>query len=198
MRPLLERTGATGYLAGVHAQRQASLLSGVLGPTIVFTAASTGTLMLVGIDSRTLVLPPEMTATEADTLTLINNVVVGMIALFAALMVLNSLLAGVGDRRAEFDRIRLLGGTNRQVRAVVLAETLLIAVSGVVAGLIASLATIVPFAYARGEGLVPQGQLWLPLVVGAAAVVLTVAGGQIAMRYTTKTEHVRSGRSIWL
>ena len=180
-RPLMDR-GAAGHLAGFNAGRRAHLLGPVLGPVIVFTAATAGTLMLVGIDSRTLVLPPDMTAAEADTITLLNNVVVGMIAVFAAIMLVNALLAVVGDRAAEFGRLRLVGGTPDQIRASVLAETLLVSGVGAVLGLVASLATIVPFSIARDEGFVPDGQLWLPVVVAAVAVVLTVGAGRIAVR----------------
>ncbi len=123
-----------------------------------------------------------MTAAEGDTITLLNNVVVGMIAVFAAIMLVNALLAVVGDRAAEFGRLRLVGGTPDQIRASVLAETLLVSGVGAVLGLVASLATIVPFSIARDEGFVPDGQLWLPVVVAAVAVVLTVGAGRIAVR----------------
>ncbi len=152
----------------------------MLGPVIVFTAATTGTLMLVGIDERTLVLPPGMSAAEANTVNLLNKAVVGMIAVFAALMVVNSLAAIIGDRAVEFGRLRLVGATPRQVRRSVHAETLLVSVTGTILGLAASLATIVPFALARDEGFAPDGQLWLPVVVSVAAVALTVGAGRVA------------------
>jgi putative ABC transport system permease protein len=39
----------------------------------------------------------------------------------------------------------------------------------------------VPFAVARGEGMVPDGQLWLPpvLLVGAAALTIVAAIGAV-------------------
>ncbi|MDN5757237.1 MAG: FtsX-like permease family protein [Tomitella sp.] len=185
-RPLLDHSGVAGHLAAINTDRRTHLLGGVLGPIIVFIAATTGTLMLVGIDSRTLVLPPNMTAADADMLTLLNTVVVGMIALFAALMILNSLLAVMGDRKTEFTRIRLVGGTSGQVQNVVLVETVLVSVVGVALGLVASLATIVPFALARKEGPVPDGQLWLPLAVSAFAVALTVVSGWVAVHQANR------------
>ena len=65
-----------------------------------------------------------------------------------------------------------------------LAEARIVAGVGVVLGLLASLATIVPFGVARHEGLVPDGQLWLPVVVVAGVVVLTLLSARSAVRRT--------------
>ncbi len=46
---------------------------------------------------------------------------------------------------------------------------------GVVLGTVASLATVLPFGIARDEGLVPDGQLWLPPLVVVGVVALTLA-----------------------
>ena len=93
---------------------------------------------------------------------LLNNVVTGMIALFAAITVVNAFAAVLSDRRLELHRLHLVGATPDQIRASVLAESAIVAVAGVVLGVLASLATVVPFAVARNEGVVPDGQLWLP------------------------------------
>ena len=46
----------------------------------------------------------------------------------------------------------------------------------------AALATVVPFGVARHEGVVPDGQLWLPplVVVGVVALTLAAARGAVA------------------
>lgn len=181
-RPVLGVFGTAGHLAGFNTCRRPHLLSGILGPVIVLTAAATGVLMLVGIDARTLVLPPGITQAQADTVTLLNNVVVGMIALFAALLTVNAILAVIGDRRAEFGRLLLVGASPEQLRSAVFAETLFTSGVGVALGVLASLATVVPFSIARGEGVVPDGQLWIPLAIGAAAMTLSVAAATVASR----------------
>jgi putative ABC transport system permease protein len=61
----------------------------------------------------------------------------------------------------------------------------------VVIGAIASLTTIVPFAVARDEGIVPDGQLWLPVVVGAVVVLLTLGAARGAVRRVAPTAAVR-------
>ena len=60
-----------------------------------------------------------------------------------------------------------------------LAEARIVAGVGVVLGLLASLATIVPFGVARHEGLVPDGQLWLPAVVVGGVVALTLLSARV-------------------
>ena len=115
---------------------------------------------------------------------MLNNVVVGMIALFAAIMVVNSFVAVIAHRRTELARLRLLGATTTQVHRSVLAESAIVAGVGVVLGAIASLATIVPFSVARSEGVVPDGQLWLPFALITVAVLLTLASARGAVRRT--------------
>ena len=173
-RPLIG-SGAAGHLAAYNTTRRAHLLAGVLGPVIVLTATAIGTLMAVGIDGRTLTGVPE---DEAEVINLLNNVVTGMIALFAAIMVVNAFAAVLSDRRLELHRLHLAGATPDQVSASVLAESAIVAVAGVVLGALASLATVVPFAVARDEGVVPDGQLWLPPVIVVGVVLLTLGAAR--------------------
>lgn len=176
----LARAGAPGELASATTARRSLLMSGILGPIVVLVSVGVGTLALVGIDARTLVLPPEMTQEDADLITTLNAVVVGMIAAFAAIMVVNSLLAVIGERAAEFARLRLVGATTGQLRRTVLVETLLVSVLGVALGLVGALTTIVPFGWARGEGIVPDAQLWMAPAMAAFGIVLAVLAGQVA------------------
>jgi putative ABC transport system permease protein len=183
-RPALGTTGA-GHLAAYNTRRRAHLLSGVLAPVIVLTAAATGTLMLVSTDGRT--LPATGFDEEtAEQVNLLNNVVVGMIVLFAAVVVVNSFAAVVSHRKAELHRLWLLGATRDQVERSVLAEAAVVAGIGVLLGLLASLATIVPFGVARHEGLVPDGGLWLPPLVVAGVVALTLLAARSAVRRTAE------------
>jgi putative ABC transport system permease protein len=183
VRPWLAGRGAVGHLAAFNTTRRAHLLSGVLAPVIVLTSAATGVLMLVGTDGRTLPDSGFDPAT-AETVNLLNNVVVGMIVLFAAVVVVNSLAAVVVHRRAELHRLWLLGATPDQVRGSVLVEAAVVSGIGVVLGTLASLATVVPFGIARHEGIVPDGQLWLPPLVVAGVVALTLVAAASAVRRT--------------
>jgi putative ABC transport system permease protein len=177
--PAIGRGGAVGWLAAYNTSRRPHLLGGVLAPVVVLTAGSVGVLMLVGIDHRTIGSGADP---DGDTINLLNNLVTGMLSLFAAIMVVNAFAAVVSGRRQELARLRLLGATSAQVERSVIAEAGIVAGIGVLLGLLASLATIVPFALARDEGVVPDGQLWLPPLLVAGAVVLTLASARAAVR----------------
>jgi putative ABC transport system permease protein len=173
--------GAAGYLAAYNTRRRAALLSGVLAPVMVLTASAVGVLMAVGTDDRT---RPAGFDADARTINLLNNVVVGMVVLFAAVVVVNSFAAVVAHRRAELQRLWLVGATPSQVTGSVLAEARVVAGVGVLLGLVASLATVVPFGVARHEGVVPDGQLWLPVLVAVGVVLLTLGSARAAVRRT--------------
>lgn len=180
LAPAVGRTGAVGWLAAYNTSRRSQLLGSVLAPVIVLTAASVGVLMLVGIDNRT--IGAAAADEDGDTINLLNNLVTGMLSVFAAIMVVNAFAAVVAGRRQELARLRLLGATRTQVERSVLAEAGIVAGVGVILGLVASLATIVPFAIARHEGVVPDGELWLPPVLVVAAVLLTLGAARSAVR----------------
>jgi putative ABC transport system permease protein len=175
--PVSERWRVSGWLAVHNTSRRPHLLGSALAPVIVLTATSVGVLMMVGIDHRTI----GEGHPESRTINLLNNLITGMVSLFAAIMVVNACAAVVVGRRQELARLRLLGATTRQVHRSVVAEAAIVAAVGVVFGAVASLVTIVPFAVARGEGIVPDGQLWLPpvLLVGAAALTIVAAIGAV-------------------
>jgi putative ABC transport system permease protein len=188
-RPLLG-AGASAHLAAYNTRRRAHLLGGVLGPVMVLTAAAVSVLMAVGTDDRT---RPSGYEQDARAINLLNNVVVGMIVLFAAVVVVNTFAAVVAHRRAELHRLWLLGATPDQVEGSVLAEARAVAAVGVLLGLVASLATVVPFGVARHEGVVPNGQLWLPVLVAAAVVALTLVSARAAVRRTAPVAHSIGG-----
>lgn len=191
LRPLLGRTGA-GYLAAENLTRRAHLLAGLLGPVIVLVSTAVGTLMMVGVDARTRAAfgDPEGVG---DMITMLNSVVVGVISLFAAIMVVNSAVAVVAHRRNELDRIWRVGATRRQLRASIVLEASVVAAIGIVIGLVGSTATAVPYSIARHEGAVPNGQLWLPPLVAAIALLLTVGATWGAYRGTTGGVSRREG-----
>ncbi|NYI76444.1 FtsX-like permease family protein [Nocardioides panzhihuensis] len=189
LRPLL--VGTSGHLAAYNTSRRSHLLAGVLAPVMVLSAAAVSILMLVGIDERTMPvgLSPEI-AEEFETINLLNNVVTAMICAFAAIMVVNAFAAVLADRRLELRRLMLLGATPGQVRGSVLAEAGIVAAVGNFVGLIAAQATIVPFAFVRGEGLLPDEQLWLPPLLLGGAVALTLAS---AVGATSRALRTTSG-----
>jgi putative ABC transport system permease protein len=113
---------------------------------------------------------------------MINSVVIGMICLFAAIMVVNAAVAVVSHRRAELDRLWRLGATRIQLRTSILLEAAVVAIIGILLGLLGSTATAVPYSIVRHEGVVPNGQLWLPPLIAVIAAMLTVGAAWGAQR----------------
>lgn len=184
LRPLLGGSGS-GFLAGENTTRRAHLLAGTLAPVIVLVSAATGTLLMVGIDDRTLTAARDPEGV-GGTITMINSVVIGMICLFAAIMVVNAAVAVVSHRRPELDRLWRLGATAGQLRTSVVLEAAVVAAIGILLGLLGSMATAVPYSIVRHEGVVPNGQMWLPPLVALVAAMLTVGAAWGAQRRSVR------------
>jgi putative ABC transport system permease protein len=112
----------------------------------------------------------------------LNYVVVGMIALFAAMTMVNTIVAAMAGRRRELAQERLAGATPGQLAAMVAIESAVLATIGIVAGAVASLATIVPYSIVRGGSLLPDAPVSIAAGVAAAALVLTMAASLAASR----------------
>jgi putative ABC transport system permease protein len=180
---LLARCGVAGHLAAHDARRRSHLLAGILAPLVVFVGMGLGTLYLMAIENRApSVLGGLVTEVDAATLETLNYVVVGLIATFAAIMVVNTVAAVVMDRRSEFGLQRLAGATPHQVVAANVLSAALVTVTGLVLGAVASLGTIVPYSIVKLDTVVPDvGVLWWALV-WTAAVVVTVGSTWVAVR----------------
>ena len=172
--------GAAGELAATNTRRQAAQMSGAVMPVILFVGITTATVYMQAIDDRAAEgLIRQDYEKNVQTL---NYVVVGMIALFVAIMLVNTLLAATTYRRGEFARQRLAGATPAQVVGMVAAESLLLTVTGVVFGTVASVATVLPFGMARVDDPLPSLSLPPYLLVVAVAVLLTFGAALGATR----------------
>jgi FtsX-like permease family len=176
--PLERRGGLSGYLTALNLRQRGHQMASVLMPTILFTGIATGTLYMQSIENAATAVK---TAEEKSVETL-NFVVVGMIALFAAIMLVNMLVAATTYRRREFGQQRLAGSTPRQVLAMVSAEGLVLASTGVLFGSVASIFTVVPYSIARTQTVLPDATVAIYLAVVAAAAVLTLASSVGAAR----------------
>jgi putative ABC transport system permease protein len=171
--PVRLLSGAAGELATTNMRQQATQMSGAVMPVILFVGITTATVSMQAIDDEASAgLVRQDFEKNIQTL---NYVVVGMIALFVAIMLVNTLLAATSYRRGEFARQRLAGATPGQVLAMVVAESLLLTVTGVVFGTVASVVTVLPFGIARVDDPLPSLPVPPYLVVVGVAVVLTFA-----------------------
>ncbi|WP_449064857.1 FtsX-like permease family protein [Planomonospora algeriensis] len=173
---LMERFGGvTGHLAGLNLAQRTGLLAPAVMPVILFTGIATGTLYMQSTDDAANALAGLAPTVEHQNAQTTNLVVIGMILVFAAIMVVNTLVATTAQRRGEFGRQRLAGATRRQVLRMVAGESAVLAATGVLFGTLAALTTAVPFSIARTGSAVPGGGVVPYLAVVAVATALTLA-----------------------
>ncbi|MEO3763028.1 FtsX-like permease family protein [Streptomyces sp. B5E4] len=171
--------GGSGYLT-VHGLRQrAAQLSGVLMPMVLFVGISVATLYMQSVENDHIEAAGLTQSVDDKNLETLNFVVVGIIAVFACVMLINTLYAATSYRSREFGQQRLAGATPGQVLAGVGLEGLLLTVTGVFFGTLAAVAGIVPFTVARTDDVLPGAGygIWLAVVgVAAAATMVTALG----------------------
>ncbi|TDO44900.1 putative ABC transport system permease protein [Kribbella sp. VKM Ac-2527] len=97
----------------------------------------------------------------------------GIAIAYAAIASINTIAVAVLDRRREFGLQRLTGSTRRQIGRMLLLESLVVAVFGLVLGLVAACFSIFPIAIATRGWPLPSGPLWI-LPTWIAVVLLLV------------------------
>ena len=118
-----------------------------------------------------------------DAVTAVFSALIGVSALIAAVGLVNSLSLSVLQRTRELGLLRALGFTVKQLRRMILAESVQLTATAVLVGLV--LGTIYGWAGAQSllgsvngvPGLVLPGVPWtmLAIVVGAAALLTAIA-----------------------
>lgn len=186
----LERRGATGWLVAQNLRRHTGRLAAVVMPVVLFTAIGTGTLVMQAVENDAMEASGLLKSTEEKNIETLNFVVIGMLVAFAAIMLINTLVAATADRRREFAQARLAGATPRQLLDVVALEGAILTVLGVVFGTVAALFTILPYSYARTGDVLPGTGYALYAGIVAVAALLTVATGYAAARRTLRTPAV--------
>ena len=180
--------GPTGRLAAANAvrfpERSARATIGlVIGVTLVTMFA----VALASYEQMTLVAfaqDPEMQAQLSETLTITTGVFTGLVgfsAVIAAVGMVNTLSLGVPQRTRELGLLRALGFTGRQVRAMVMAESVQMTLAALGFGLV--LGTFYGWVAAQSlvgsqVGLMPPTLPWLVLagvVLFGAALALGAA-----------------------
>ncbi len=170
--------GAPGQLGLQGLRQRVQQAATPLMPIVVCTAIATGTLYMQAIWNAG---HRGTSADDRNTETL-NYVVVAMIAVFAAVMLVNLLVADMTGRRREFAQLRLAGSTPWQVFRLVGTENVLLLIVGLVFGSLAGLLTVVPYSIAVTDQAVPGASIGIYLAVVAAVVLLTVISSLTAAR----------------
>ncbi|MEV6875998.1 FtsX-like permease family protein [Amycolatopsis sp. NPDC051128] len=121
----------------------------------------------------------------ADVEALINYLLAVLAIAYAAIAAVNTLAVAVLGRRREFGVQRLAGADRRQVRRMLFIEGGIVAVAGLVLGIVISLFTVLPMAITTGE-IIPSGPIWVFLAVVVAVFLIvwpvTALAARLAMR----------------
>lgn len=176
--PLLALLGAPGRLGVLAVSGRFQRAATAVMPIVLCTAISTGTLAMQAVWNSA---HPQLSADDKGTATL-NYVVVGMIAVFAAVMLVNLVVAETSARGAEFAQLRLAGATERQLLRQVAAETGLTLVTGLLFGTAAAMASAVPYSLAVTGDVLPGSAVAIHAAVVAGVAVLALGSALAAAR----------------
>ncbi|WP_461038083.1 FtsX-like permease family protein, partial [Streptomyces mayteni] len=191
-RPIAALTGAGGYLAVHNTRQRAASLAGVLMTLVLFTGITIATICIQVIESDAIEAAGIAKSVEDKNVETLNLVVVGIIAAFCCVMLVNSLYAATSYRRQEFGGQRLAGATPRQVLTMVATESGLLAVIGLFFGTVAGLAGAVAFADVRLEAGLPVETIPIWLGTAAIAVAATMATSLWTARRALRTPAIQA------
>ena len=168
MGPLLGRS-APAHLARITLRVAVDRISPIVTFLTLYVGVAAGTLTMQAIENDR----AGVTDSQGQLMASINYLVVVLIAGFMAVALANALIAAVGRRRGEFRTVHLIGGTERQGRRTLAAESAVAVVAASVTGVLGALVTVLPFAVVKAGAVSGVLQPWpvaLTVVVGVALV----------------------------
>lgn len=187
-----KRGGPSGYMTALTLQQSTRRLASALTPIVLFTGIATGTLYLQSTENAYLNDIGVTKSVESLNIETGNLVVVGMLSMFVAILLVNTLVTSVRHRRREFGQQRLAGATPRQVMRTVTVESVFLSVTGIVAGTVVAVMGAVAYSISRTGTAVPEGSLGIYLGVVAIAVMLTVVTSSATARSNMATPAVHT------
>lgn len=190
--PLRLLAGVGGYLTVLNVRQRTRQFADGLVAIILFTGIATGTLYLQAIENSAVAATGVVKTAEYRNIETLNFVVVGMIALFAAVMLINTLVAATIHRRQEFGQQRLAGSTPPQVLGMVGAEGVLLALVGILFGSVAAVVAVVPYSIVKTDSAMPGESVLIYLAIVAIAAVLTLAASLGAARRAIAVPAIRA------
>ncbi|MFD7161849.1 FtsX-like permease family protein [Streptomyces violascens] len=111
---------------------------------------------------------------QDDTQAWMAYLVLGVVVGYATIALVNTQVLATTERRREFMLQRLIGATRRQVLRMMTVEAILVAVAGLVLGVLVAGLTLVPLSLSVLGSPVPEGSPWIFATVVVAAFVLTL------------------------
>lgn len=180
-------TRASGYLASSNIKRRTDQTAAITMPVIIFTGLATVSLYTLQIQNTANAADGIILSADDEGVQTLTFIIVGMIAIFAAVVVVNNCVATMLGRRAEFALSRKVGATPAQLRRATLLESLFAVAMGVALGTAAAMIGILGFAYGRtGTFEIEPGPVTYSLVV-CAITVLTLAASLISTNRSLAT-----------
>jgi putative ABC transport system permease protein len=175
-------TGAAGYLATSTIRERTKQTAAITMPVIVLTGLAAGSLYIQKIQSVANAADGITVSADDKGVETLNFIIVGMISLFAAIVLINNCVASLLARRQEFDLARKLGATPGQILRAVTFETMFAAASGLTLGTIAAAIGIVGFLYGRTGSLSPDIDAVPYLAIIVTVITLTITASLLAAR----------------
>ncbi|MBM7470568.1 ABC transporter permease [Subtercola frigoramans] len=126
-------------------------------------------------------------------------VLIGFSLVIAAIGLVNSLSLSVIQRRREIGLLRALGFTKRQVRSMILAESIQLTVVGGITGLVlgifygwAGVLAAIASDHHIGGFFLPTIPGWIIIAIAAGAIVLAIVSSAIPARSAIRISPVRA------
>lgn len=180
-------TGAPGYLAASNIRRRTDQTAAITMPVIIFTALATVSLYTLKIQNEANAADDIVLSADDEGVQTLTFIIVGMIAVFAAIVVINNCVATMLGRRAEFALARKIGATPAQLRRSTMLESVFAVAIGLVLGTAAATAGIAGFAYGRtGSFTIQPGPLTY-VAIAVTIAVLTLAASLISTTRSVAT-----------
>ena len=169
--------GADGHPSTVYVRAQTSQVNAV--QSLLAAAASPQAPSQVDVSQ-----PSQALVARADAQSALNGLFLGLGAvalLVGAVGVANIMIISVLERRSEIGLRRALGATKGHIRIQFLAEAILLAVTGGVAGVAAGALATAVYASVKGWAIVIPATAWAG-GIGAALAIGAIAGLLPALR----------------
>ncbi|MQY28005.1 FtsX-like permease family protein [Nocardia aurantia] len=192
LAPAARLAGQSGEIALAAIRQRLQRAATPTMPVVVVTSAATGTLYMQLITNS---VHTSMNSGDRNVATL-NYVMVGVISMFAAVMLVNLIVVTLADRRREFAQQRLIGATPRRLLGLACLEQGLTLGVGLLFGTIGALVTIVPFGLRTTHRLIPEVSIGVYLAVIAVVATLTMVTAVLVTRHNNRADPIAVLRTL--
>ncbi len=127
---------------------------------------------------------------NAETQAWVNYALLGMVIMFSAFALLNTLMLAIAGRVREFGLLRLVGGTRRQVLGMMRLEAVTVILLGGTLGVAVAAVTIMPFAKAVTGSFRPEIPLLQAVALAGIAGLLGLVGTMLPTRMAMRPRPV--------